>query len=467
MELAPRSARGVPPHRLRAVARDRAQPRADDPAAHGRQARQGRGRSSVPRRLRPRRRRARRGPRRAQHVVDPHHAPRQRPDDRLLLGRVRAAPVAADLCRRPRRARRRSLQGSERPGGAADRRRLHVPAGLFSPAHLGRRLAGRKLRAAELGRCADRTGADARRPAVHHRGAARRPLGAGRGLARPARPRHALPARHQPRRERAVGSRAVGAPLRRRSRNAHPAGDHPRHRRGARAQGARRQSRRVPPQRRTRRLRRPPAHPRSDRARRLVRRRARRDPEDDDVHHPHPGAGRARRVSVRPGREAPRRLLGHARRQPRTVPRARLVRQRRRGAVQHDRPGHPLRRLDQRGQPAARRGHARDVRADVARDPRGGAAGGGRHQRRARPDLDRRRPHRSLHAIPGSGLDRAARRPVALGGGAGDSRRGAVDRAAVAAALSLHLHPRARAPALGRGARRHPARRRRRHAARA
>ena len=96
------------------------------------------------------------------------------PVDRLLLRRVRAAPVAADLRRRPRRARRRSLQGSQRPRRAAHRRRVHVSAGLLPPAHLGRRLAGGELRAAELGRRADRAGAHARRQAVHHRRAARR-----------------------------------------------------------------------------------------------------------------------------------------------------------------------------------------------------------------------------------------------------------------------------------------------------
>ena len=104
----------------------------------------------------------------------------QRQVDRLLLGRVRAAPVAADLRRRPRRAGRRSLQGSERPRRAAHRRRLHVSAGLLPPAHLRRRLAGGELRAAELGRRADRAGDDAGRPAVRHRRAARRSLGAGR-----------------------------------------------------------------------------------------------------------------------------------------------------------------------------------------------------------------------------------------------------------------------------------------------
>ena len=51
---------------------------------------------------------------------------------------------------------------------------------------------------------------------------------------------------------------------------------------------------------------------------------------DDGVHDPHAGAGRARRVPVLDGREAPGRLLGHARRRPRAVPGARRVRQRRR-----------------------------------------------------------------------------------------------------------------------------------------
>ena len=157
--------------------------------------------------------------------------------DRLLLRRVRAAPVAADLRRRPRRARRRSLQGSERPRRAAHRRRLHVSAGLLPPEPLVRRMAGGGLREAELDRRADRAGAHARRQAVRHRGAARQSHGARGGVARARRPREAVSARHRPRGERAVGSRAVGAPLRRRPRDARAAGNHPRHRRRARAEG--------------------------------------------------------------------------------------------------------------------------------------------------------------------------------------------------------------------------------------
>ena len=59
-------------------------------------------------------------------------------------------------------------------GVPLDRRRVHVSAGILPPARLRGRLAGGKLRATDLGRRADRAGADARRQAVHHRRAARR-----------------------------------------------------------------------------------------------------------------------------------------------------------------------------------------------------------------------------------------------------------------------------------------------------
>ena len=61
-------------------------------------------------------------------------------------------PVAADLRRRPGRARRRPLQGGLRPRPAVRRCRLHVPAGLLPPERHGRRLAGRELRAHAAGR---------------------------------------------------------------------------------------------------------------------------------------------------------------------------------------------------------------------------------------------------------------------------------------------------------------------------
>ena len=64
---------------------------------------------------------------------------------RLLLRRVRRPRVAADLLRRPRRARRRHPQGGLRPRAAAGRGRPPVPPGLLPPAHRRRRLAARVL----------------------------------------------------------------------------------------------------------------------------------------------------------------------------------------------------------------------------------------------------------------------------------------------------------------------------------
>jgi len=83
------------------------------------------------------------------------------------------------------------------------------------------------------------------------------------------------------------------------------------------------------------------------------------------------------------------------------------------------------------------------------------------------PNLDCRRSEQPVHQVSGRRMDRSARRSRPMGRRPGDSGRRIVGRPPVAAPLSVHLHPRARAPALGRGARWHPARRRCRHAARA
>ena len=90
--------------------------------------------------------------------------------DRLLLRRVRAASVAADLRGRTRRARRRSLQGSQRPWRAAHRRRLHVSAGLLPSEPHVRRLAAGDLREAELD---DRRRSNRRSPATASRASPR------------------------------------------------------------------------------------------------------------------------------------------------------------------------------------------------------------------------------------------------------------------------------------------------------
>ena len=164
-----------------------------------------------------------------------------------------------------------------------------------------------------------------------------------------------------------MGSRAVGAPLRRRSRDARAAGDHPRHRRRARAEGAGLRSRRSTTSTK--------AMPRSSccsasatcaRAGCELRGRARRSAAHDGVHDAHAGGRRPRRVSVPPGRNAPGRRVGRPRRLSRDVPRARPLRQRRRPDVQHDRAGAAHERRGQRRQPAARRSHQADVAADLA-----------------------------------------------------------------------------------------------------
>ena len=185
----------------------------------------------------------------------------------------------------------------------------------------------------------------ARRPAVHHRGAARRSHRAGRRVARARSAACGCPARHRPRRERAVGSRAVGAPLRRRSRDAHPAGNHPRHRRRARAARAGHRADGVAPQRRPRRVRRAAAHPRdaSSRAGRSTtrskkcgdRRSSRR------TRRCRPDTTRSRSTSSRSTSPARWGELGQHRQ---TLPRARRIRQRQRLAVQHDRAGAAHRR---------------------------------------------------------------------------------------------------------------------------
>ena len=90
------------------------------------------------------------------------------------------------------------------------------------------------------------------------------------------------------------------------------------------------------------------------------------DSTDHGLHDPHAGGGRARRVSVPSRREASGGLLGHARLLPRSLPGARLVRRRRRRAVQHDGAGVAVGRHRQRRQQAARRGDAGDVGGDVA-----------------------------------------------------------------------------------------------------
>ncbi len=119
-------------------------------------------------------------------------------------------------------------------------------------------------------------------------------------------------------------------------------------------------------ERRARCLRRAAADPRSDRARRELRLGARGSAADHDLHDPHAGPRRPRRLPVQPGRDAPGWRVGHARGIARCLPGARPLRQRQRPALQHDGARAAHVQLRQRRQPAARPGHARHVGTDLA-----------------------------------------------------------------------------------------------------
>ena len=184
------------------------------------------------------------------------------PPNSRSISRCRSTP-AASACSPATTARKRATSASRSSASASCIRRA-------TSIRASRRKAGsrKSYERLNVGARADRTGDHARRQAVHHRRAARQSQRARVGVARPPRPREALSARHRSRRERALGSRAVGAPLRRRSRDARPAGDHPRHRRRAGAEGDGLDAGRLAPERRTRRVRRAAADSRPDRARR-------------------------------------------------------------------------------------------------------------------------------------------------------------------------------------------------------
>src|SRR3954454_5193329 len=80
------------------------------------------------------------------HLV-PEGAPRaRRPSGRLLLCRVRAPQLGADLLGRPGRAGGRPVQGGERPRRPHGGRRAVLYEGVLRPASQARRLAGGQRR---------------------------------------------------------------------------------------------------------------------------------------------------------------------------------------------------------------------------------------------------------------------------------------------------------------------------------
>ena len=143
--------RSVSPAGLPALAADGAQPGPDAAPGFARDGGAGVERRALPRCLRRRGRRTRRRARGGRHLVaapvsggERHHC--------LFFRRVRAASVAADLCRRPWRPGRRSLQRSERSRHTADRCRFHVSAGLLPPDRFPRKAGSRSSTSVSTGR---------------------------------------------------------------------------------------------------------------------------------------------------------------------------------------------------------------------------------------------------------------------------------------------------------------------------
>ena len=458
-------ARGVPPSRLHAVAADRAQPGADA-AAHLAGAARARGRDdpaflAVYDAAHRRARRARAA--RAGHVVAAHASARRAGPIAYFSAEFalhQSLPIyagglgvlAGDHCK----------EASDL-GVPLDRRRLHVSAGLLPPARLARRLAAGSLRAAQLGRRADRAAPHARRQAVHRR----RCRSATRSVLvqvwrSAARPRDAAPARHRSRGERAVGSRAVGAPLRRRPRHAPPAGNHPRPRRRAARCGARPAARGLAPQRRPRRVRRAAADPRlaSSRARSW-------DDALEEVrrttvfttHTPVPAGHDAFPFHL--VETASRRLLGH--RSAATATRSwRSATTTTAAGPQFNMTALALRSAGaiNARQPAARRGDARDVGADLAGRRRTTTRPVARdHQRRARADLDVERDGARCSTTtcsPAGAIATTTRRSGRASCEIPDEELWAARQAL--RALPVPVHPRARARSAGRTNRSAPAR---------
>src|SRR6185503_18379110 len=146
VELEPRGPPAVPEHRPRALAPHPAQPARAALPGGPRAARGLRQRQRLPPSLR-------RGPDPdaprdlERRYLVPQGAPRAgRPARRLLLRRIRAAQLGADLFWRPRRARRRPVQGVERPRRAHGGRRTLLHEGILRPAPPPGRVAGGQRR---------------------------------------------------------------------------------------------------------------------------------------------------------------------------------------------------------------------------------------------------------------------------------------------------------------------------------
>ena len=330
---------------------------------------------------------------------------------RVLQHGVRHPRTAADLLRRPRRARRRPPQGRGRARRPARRRRPALHGRLLPPGD-------RQVRPPDRGLPARRPrGCRARPRGRLGHGRARRRDDRGGGLAQGRggrnRRRPALPAR---------GRLAHRCALRRRPRASHPPGAAARRRRRPRAGGARDRAERLPPERGA--LRVPPARAaaRARRRRRRDRRRARVDQALLRVHDAHARAGGQRGLRRGARRPLRRRSRRRGRARPRAPARARPLR--RRARLRPDALRAATLRLCQRRLRPARRGRARDVGTALAR---AGDADRPHHERRPSRHLARPRPGRAA-ALRGRASRGAARRGE-LGGGPRGAVRGGLARA--------------------------------------
>ncbi len=228
-------------------------------------------------------------------------------------------------------------------------------------------------------------------------------------------PQHAAAPRFERRRQQPRGSRADGAPLRRRSSRPHPPGTAARRRRRAGLERHGHRARRHASERRAQRIcgaraRAPADGDRRDRC-------ARGDPPGraaDRVHDAHAGAGRPRSLPGRAGRGASRAAARFARARLRRLPRSRPrepAGPRRR--ILHDGAGAETEPARERGVVAARPGLAIDVERAVSRPLGRSRADRPHHQRRARADVARAGNAAGLRTASRPGLDRnAPRHPV-------------------------------------------------------
>ena len=381
-----------------AVARDGTQPGTHALGHSARQAGGGGERSGVPRPLRSGRRGPRRGARGAQHVVGAQPAASVGTIDRVLLGRIRAASVAAHLCRRPRRAGWRSLQRGRATSACPSSASGSCTRRAYFHQHVSAE--GWQEETNELLNWADAPIEQATTPD---------------GLALPDRPCRSTIDRCS---WRSGACASAGCTLYLLDTDLEENAPWDREL-SARLYGGDRETRiqqeiilGIGGVRALRALGIEPAvfHLNEGHAAFVVLQRIRelidRGSTFDDalaeirqttVFTTHtPVAGRPRRVPVSPRRKASGRLLGHARSQSRTVPRARVARQRRGRAVQHDGARLAIRRLGQCGQPAPWPRDTRDVGTIWPGVPAERSARDVGDQRRARAHVDRGRSGRAL-----------------------------------------------------------------------